>query len=213
MLTLETTPRDTFGKSLNMSRKAGKLPVVVYGPKDETVSLFVDRVSFEKIWKEAGESTVVSLVTSTGKKDVLIQEVDEDPVRRVPRHVDFYAIEAGKMVQVSVELVFTGESPAVKTLGATLVKVIHELEVEAMPKDLPHELSIDIGSLITLEDTIHAKDVPLPSGVSLITDDLEVVASVAEQKADEEPEADLDIASIEVEKKGKKEDDEVAAKA
>lgn len=210
---LKAEKRTAFGKQLAALRKGGKVPVVVYGPKEPALSATVALNEFKKVWKAAGESSIISLaIDGVGTKDVLIHEVDAHPVSGDPVHVDFYAIEAGKKLEVGVPLVFTGLAPAVKTYGATLVKVLYELEIAALPKDLPHEIAVDVSSLAELDSQIHARDIKLPAGVELVTDENEVVAAVAEQRAEEEVvAAPADLSAIEVEKKGKKEDAEGAA--
>ncbi len=138
--------------------------------------------------------------------EALIHDVDLHPVTGIPRHADFYVIEKGKKLQVNVQLEFTGVASAVKDLEGTLVKVLHELEIEAMPKDLPREVLVDISQLATLESQILAKDIPLPAGVTLITGADEVVAAISvKQEEKEEPVAS--IADIEVVgEKGKEEE-------
>ena len=166
-----------------------------------------------KAWKQAGESSVINLKGNDIDLEVLIQDIDLDPVTDNVRHADFYVIEKGKKVTVNIPLEFTGVAPAVKDLGGILVKVLHELEIEAMPKDLPHNLTVDVVSLATFEDRIFAKDVVLPAGVTLLTKPEEVVASVAQAVEEVVEEAPVDLTAIEVEKKGKevKEGEEGAA--
>ena len=135
----------------------------------------------------------------------LIHEVDLDPITNQPRHVDFYAVTKGEKVEVAIPLVFKGISPAVEQ-GANLVKVLHELEVEADPMNLPHNIEVDISMLAALGDKIHASDLTLPKDIKLVTPPGEVVALVQEVVEEkEEVVAPADIASIEVEKKGKEE--------
>jgi large subunit ribosomal protein L25 len=123
-------------------------------------------------------------------------------------HADFYVPEKGKKVEVEVPLEFVGVSTAVKDLGGTLVKVMHEIEVEALPKDLPHSIKVDISKLIDVEAQILAGDLALPEGVSLITEAEEVVASIAVAEEEKEVAAPADLSQIELaEKKGKKEEE------
>ncbi len=201
--------RTIFGNKLAASREAGKLPIVIYGPKEAAASFFVDAKDFKKMFKEAGESSVVTLTTPDGPKETLIKEVTVHPVSGEPLHADFYVVEKGKKVEVAVPLVFVGEAPAEKELGGTLVKVAHEIQVEAMPKDLPHEIEIDVSSLVDFDSRILVQDIKLPSGVTVITEGEEVIALVG-AGGEEVVETDetADITSIEVEKKGKKEDEE-----
>ena len=110
-------------------------------------------------------------------------------------------------LQVPVELIFERESPAEKNLGALIVKVLHEVEVECLPRNLPPELKVDLGLLVDLESQILAKDIKLPDGVELVTGSDEVIALAKEAKEEEvesEPE-EIDMENIEVEKKGKDE--------
>jgi large subunit ribosomal protein L25 len=159
---------------------------------------------FEKAFKIAGESSIVQLTGLGPTIQTLIHEVDVHPVTGVPRHADFYAIEKGAKVEVAVPLVFVGESPAVKA-GANLVKVLHELEIEADPINLPQEIEVDLALLINLGDQIHARDIRLPAGVRLMIDPEEVVILVQEVEEEAEETASSDLSGIEVEKKGKEE--------
>ena len=164
----------------------------------------IPKIDFLKVWEEAGESSVVTLNTSEGEKESFIHDVDLDPVTGNPRHADFYVFEKGHKVEVALPVEFTGISPAVKDLGGTLVKVLHEIKVEAMPKDLPHNLTIDIGSLTQFGDQILAKDIQLSSGLELKENPEEVVVTVAAPREEKEEEAaPIDLSAIEVEKKGK----------
>ena len=195
-------------KTLTTLRKGGEMPAVFYGPKETSTPIVFSIAEFKKLWKKAGESTVVVLKGEDGEKEALIYDVDFDPITGEPRHADFYVMEKGKRVEVAVPLEFVGVAPAVKELGGVLVKALHELEIESLPKDLPHAIEIDVSSLVDFESNILAKDIKLPAGVALKTNPEEVVASTSEAKEEPEaPVAEMTIADIEVEKKGKKEEE------
>jgi len=207
-LTVEA--RDTKGKKLAALRTEGKLPGVVYGPKEKATPLLVDRVAFEKMLKEAGESSVIRLEGLDTPKEVLVHDVAFDPTRGGAIHVDFYAIEAGKELTLHVPLEFIGEAPALKQ-GGTLTKVLHEIEVTCVPANLPQHIDVDISTLDSMEAQIHVKDLVIPKGVTVENDPEDVVVLV--QAVAEEVEAapaEIDMASIEVEKKGKTEEEEAA---
>lgn len=210
MLQLIVQERNTSAvrESPESLRKKGLLPAVFYGPKEKSTPIVLNKIDFVKILREAGESTVIGLQTPKGEIEALVREVSYEPVRGEPVHVDFYVPEKGKTVAVYVPLVFLGISLAIKDLGGMLVKVLHEIEVEALPKDLPHDIKVDIGTLIDLDSQILAQDIPLPTGVALLTEPEEVVAaiSVAEEEK-EDVAAPVDLSAIEVEKKGKKEEE------
>jgi large subunit ribosomal protein L25 len=202
MLTLIAEPRDMKIKPEAL-RANGRIPAVFYGPKEKNTPISVSTIDFIKIFKKAGESSVIILKDGKNEHEVLIQDIDVHPVTGAPRHADFYVIEKGKKVKVNIPLVFEGISPAVKDKGAILIKVARDLEIEAAPKDLPPELKVDISSLVEFSSTIMAKDIKLPEGVTLISGAEEIVASVSEAKEEVEEVKPVDMSAIEVEKKGK----------
>lgn len=209
MLKLKAEARES-GKS----RVKGIIPAVMYGPKNPTTSIAVSEAEFNKIWKQAGESTVVTLECADGEHDTLIHDIARDPVSDAITHVDFYTIDKDTKVEVAIPLEFVGVAPAVKDLGGILIKVIHELEIEALPKDLPHGLEVDISSLATFEDHITAADIKLPAGVSLKIAPEEIIALVnaAKEEVEDAP-TTIDMDSIGLsDQKGKK-DEEGAGEA
>ncbi len=204
MLKLKAEPRES-GKAA----VAGVIRAVMYGPKNPATSISVGEPEFNKIWKAAGESSVVTLQCPDGDHDTLIHAIARNPVTDAITHVDFYAVDKDVKVSVAVPIEFIGVSPAVKNLGGILIKVMHELEIEALPKDLPHGLEVDISSLATFDDHITAADIVLPAGVSLMVPPEEIVALVNEAKEEADEVAapiDMDSIGLSVEK-GKKEDD------
>ena len=205
MLTLEVKRRTTLGKaSKRLSSEV--MPAVYYGRKEATTPIELSRGLFKKAWRTAGESSVVVLKDGERELETLIHAVDFDPVMGEPRHADFYVLEKGKKVQVAVPIHFEGVPEAVKNLGGILVKVLHEMEVEALPKDLPHAITVDVASLSTFESQILVKDIQLPAGVVAMAGAEEVVAAIA-QPHEEKEEVPVDLSAIEVEKKGKKEEE------
>ncbi|MHB0977906.1 MAG: 50S ribosomal protein L25 [Minisyncoccota bacterium] len=205
MITLKAEARDIATK-LDGLRKAGRIPAVFYGKKEPSTPISINTVDFLKVWKQAGESSVVVLETPDGEKESLIHDIDFDPVNGTPRHADFYVFEKGHKVEVEVPLEFEGVAPAIKDLGGSLVKVVHAVRVEAMPKDLPHDIKIDITPLVDFSSQILAQDIVMPHGVTLLEKPEEVIALVSAPREEKEEEAaPVDLESIEVEKKGKDE--------
>ncbi len=207
MFTIKAKKRSEDIK-LDTLRKAGEIPAVFYGAGRKNTPISLSLVEFKKIWREAGESSVVSVKTPEEDVDILIQEVQVDPVTEEPVHADFLAIDMKKKIRVKVPLVFEGISNAVKNGIGNLVKVLYEVEIEALPTDLPHDLVVDISSLEGLDSQIFVSNIKLPAGVTVITDTKEVVASiVAQVEEKEEVVVPVDLSAIEVEKKGKKEEE------
>jgi len=218
MNTLTATKRSKADK-LKTIRTNGMIPAVVYGVQVENTIISVPSVDFQKILKIAGESSTILLEIKgeEGKKevskkiDVLIHDMQLDPIKGFPIHVDFLAIDMNKPVEVTVPIEFTGIAPAEKDNLGNLVKVLHEVEIEALPKDLPHNVVVDLSVLVALNDQIHVKSIVLPKGVTMITNADEVVALIAAIKEEVVEEAPVDLSAIEVEKKGKKEEEGAGA--
>jgi len=193
------------GGNLKALRDKGLIPAVVYGEGQKNVSIQVDYHEFRKVLEQAGESTIIHLKIGDEARNVLIHDVAKDPVSDDFIHVDFYHVRMDKVITTEVPLVFEGESSAIKNLEGTLIKTITEVEVEALPKDLPHELKVDISILETFDDHIKISDLKLPEGVKLKADSEEVIASVIPPRTEEElaeleekPEEEIE----EVEKEG-----------
>lgn len=210
MITLSATKRDNT--KLAALRTEEKLPAVYYGMGKDAVSITVSAKDFAKVWKDAGETTAVTLDIDGDKVTTLIHDIQHHPLTNVATHVDFLIIDMKKEIEVAVPIEFIGLAEAEKGNLGTLVKVLHEVQVRALPNDLPHGFEVDVTPLATLDAQIHVKDLVLPKGVTMITDGEEVIASMAAYKEEEaeEPTA-IDFDAIQVEEKGKKEDDEAAA--
>lgn len=194
------------GKGVQALRAEGHMPAVVYSGGEEALAIQLAERDFKKVFAEAGESTVITLSIDGEEKSVLIQDVDLDPVTSYPRHADFYAIKKGQKVKVEVPIEFVGESEAVKTLGANLVKVLHELEIEGEATALPHHIEVSIEPLKNFEDQILAGSISLPAGITLMSGADEVVAIAAKPEEEKVEEAAPDMSAIEIsEERGKKE--------
>jgi large subunit ribosomal protein L25 len=188
-------------------RASGSVPANVYGPKQEPISISANAKELAKVLDEAGESTIVELTGLKETIEVLVKEVDFDPVKRGVRHVDFYAIERGKEMTTNVGLEFIGESPAEKGGIGSVTKVLHELEVTCLPSNLPSHIDVDVSSLEDEHSKITVADLITPEGVTIENEPEETVAvvSLAREEEEEEPQ-EIDMDAIEVEEKGKGEE-------
>ena len=194
-------------------RKQGFIPGVLYGPKTNPSTVKVDAKEFSKAYKEAGESSLVNLKSQETTVPVLIREIQKEPVRGAVIHVDFYQPPLDEEIQVAVPLVFQGEAPGVKDLGGTLLRNIHEVEVKALPQNLPHEIVVDVSKLTTFEERILVRDLAHDANVEILRDPEEVVAQVVKA---EDVEAELlqpvieNVEEVESSKPEKKEEEEGA---
>lgn len=211
MLGLIAKKRGLFGKKVKTLRQKGLFPAIMYGRGVKNIPLELKFSDFAKIWEKAGESTLVELDIDGEIKNVLISDVQFDPLTDEPRHADFHAVRMDEKIRAKVPIEFTGESPAVKNFGAVLVKVMYEAEVEALPADLPQDITVDISGLSNFEDRIFIKDISLGSSVDIIAGPDDVVILVSEPKKEEALVAEVGLESIEVIEKGKKEKETEAA--
>jgi len=180
-------------KKLKDLRDKGIMPGVLYGPKVKPVSVEVDLKGFKKVYEEAGESSLISLKVDGKEFLVLIHEIQKDPVSGEFIHVDFYQPILTEEVEATVPLVFEGEASAVGELGGTLVKGFQEVEVKALPQNLPHEIKVNVESLKTFEDEITIKDLKTAEGVKIMKEPNEIVANVVPlEKVEEELEKPIE---------------------
>lgn len=202
------------GGNPNESRLIGEIPGVVYGgDRAGTTVVSVVSSDFIRLYNQAGESTLIDFsIDGAAPVKVLVQSVQLDPVKSSPTHIDFRQINMNKPMEVDVELNFVGEAPAVKDLAGTLTKSLDSVTVTCLPKDLVSELTVDLSLLKTFDDAIRVKDLVPPTGITIESDPEQTIAKVTpplsedELKALEEPVA-VDLTAIEVEKKGKKEEE------
>lgn len=207
MLTLNIEKRDK-NISLDELRGGDKIPAVFYGNDVDSTPISLSYPDFKRVWKEAGSSSIISLKGIGEEKEVLIQDIDIDPVSDQVRHIDFYVVKRGQLMETEVPLEFVGESIAVKSLGGILVKALHQLKIEVLPKDLPKSIEVDISVLTELDSTISVMDLKLPEGVKTTEEPEETVAAISQAKEEVVDEEPIDIDDVEIEQKGKKEEDE-----
>ena len=210
MLVIKAKKRKQIGKKVKDLRKQGILPAILYGPGIKNLPLEIDSKEFEKILREAGESSLIKLQIGDEKMKnkeftVLIHEIERDPLTLKPIHIDFYQPKLKEEVEALVPLIFEGESRVVKELGGTLVKNISEIKVKSLPLNLPKEIKVSIDKLKTFEDEIFVSDLKLPEGVKILKDKKEIVAFAAPpEKVEEELEKPIEEKVEEVEKVEKK---------
>jgi len=214
MLEINANVRKEAGRKTKKLRKKGILPAVVYGSKMKPVSLEVETKSFEKLYNKAKGSSLLSLKIE-GKKEkylVLIHDFQRDSLTGKFIHIDFYQPSLKEKIQIKIPLVFEGESEAIKGLGGTLIKNIAEVEVKALPENLPHEIRVNIGKIKTFEDHIKISDLEIPKNVEILKNAGEIIASVVPpSKVEEELEKPIEEKIEEIEKVEKKKDTEEEA--
>lgn len=176
--------------AINELRNSGFVPGVVYGKGVKNVDVSVAEIPLKKAFAEAGESTLLELEVAGDKtRHVIINEVQTDPFKGEPIHVDFLEVRLDEKIKAEVPVLFVGESIAVKGLGGILVKNIQHIEVEAFPQDLPHNIEVDISSINTFEDHIKISDIKIDPKVKILSEASSIVASVVPPRTEEELES------------------------
>ncbi len=185
---LAAARREITGKKVAHLRRDGKLPGVIFGRGLDSNNVSVDAHEFELLRRRAGPNTLIDLsVDGESSAPVLVHGVQTHRVTRRPLHVDLYVVRMTEELTVDVPLVSEGESEAVETGGGTLLHVIENVRVRALPDHLPQSIHYSIESLATFDDQIHVRDLEIPSDATLLTDPDEVVAKVLPPRVEEEP--------------------------
>ena len=169
--------RTVMGSKVKNIRLDGFIPAVLYGKGQEPIALQVPNKDFNKAFKAAGESTLIYVSADGQTYPTIIHDIARHPASDAIIHADFYKVNLSEKIKTNVPIVFVGESLAVKE-GGILIRNVNELEVEALPQDLPHEISIDISILGAFGNQVLIKDVKLGSKVEIHGNPEEIIATV-----------------------------------
>ena len=208
---LNAQKREVLGSKVKQLRRTGYLPAVLYGKNQESIPLQIPVKDFHKAFVSAGESTLIFLNVDGQTYPTIIHDIAKDAVSDEILHADFYKVRLDEKIKAKVAVVFQGESPAVKDLGGIFVRNINELEIEALPQDLPHEIVIEMSVLKNIGDQILVKDLKLDSKLKVVAEAEEIVATIQEPMSEEELEKALEaptttIEDVEIIKKEKEEE-------
>ena len=169
MISLSAKIRKDIRRRVKFLREKELVPAVLYGPKVKNLNLEVVLKEFEKIYKEAGESSLISLdiAGQDEKFSVLIHDIQIDAISGNPIHIDFYQPDLTEEIEIMVPIVIEGEAPVIKAFGGTLVSNISEIEIKTLPQNLPKDIKVNVDKLKTFEDYILIKDLQVPEGVKI----------------------------------------------
>lgn len=209
---LTVQKREILGKKTKFLRNKGLIPAELYGHNVENAHLSVPVKEFSKIFKEAGESTVIKLNIENENKaaefNVLIHDIERNHITDEISHIDFYAIKMDEKIRVRVPLEFIGESAVSKTKEGLLVKAMNEIEVEALPGNLPRHIQVDVGAITEIGKSILVKDLNLEKGVRILVDPETVVATAVEVAEEEIAAPVVSVEDVKVESEEKKKERE-----
>lgn len=186
-------------------RRKGQIPAELYGHGISNLHLSVNSKEFAKLYKEAGENTVINVKVDGSVKPVLIHDVQFNPLTEEIRAIDFYEVRMDEETRIPVPLEFVGVPPAVSDLHGVLIKAMDEIEVEALPGDIPSEIKIDLSKLTELNQSIYVKDLAVTGKFKFTVDPETVVLTVSEPAPEEEvPVAEVKPEEVVVETEEKK---------
>jgi large subunit ribosomal protein L25 len=189
-------------------RKNGKIPAVFYGKDIKAESIVVDLKAFTSIIETNGINAVIDLDFKDGKKAAIVKSLQRDILTRRPVHIDFQAVSLKDKVEVSVPIHIEGVADGVKNFGGVMEFIVREVRVEALPKNIPQKINIDVSAL-GIGDRITVADMPKIDAVEYLQDPstliVHVIVAAAEGEKSESPVEETETAQPEVISKGKKE--------
>ena len=192
-LSLLVSKRKVLRKKVKNLRKNGIIPLHVYGPDVESVSLEAQASEVMSVLSQAGSNVPVSLTVDGEEILSFVRELQWDPLTEALLHVDFLQVDPKKELLVNVPIVLSGEAPAAKETGGNVVQYAQTVEIKALPLSIPKEFTLNVDTLLTLDDVLRASDISLPENVALETASDLPVARVQLPKAEEEaPEEELE---------------------
>lgn len=183
---LQVQKREKLGRGVKALRKQGFIPAELYGKGVENLHLAAPAKEFKKLFKQAGENTIVNVVVGKDKHPVLIQDVSYNYLTGDIENVDFYQVRMDEKIKVGIPLEFVGAAPAVKEKSGILVKALQEVEIEALPLDIPHDFKVDLSGLLDIGQSVYVKNLEAVPGVKILVEPETVIATVTAQVTEEE---------------------------
>ncbi len=187
--TLLANSRTVTGKKVKFLRDSGIVPGTIYSKGEPSVSIEFDGKTFIKTLLTAGKSTIIHCSVGKSVYPVLISAIQRDPIRNEVMHVEFHKVNLKEKIKADVPLEYVGEPVGIKEVGGMLLPLVFEVEVEALPSDLPEKFIIDVSPLATINAELQVKDIPVGPGVTINTDGDLIIVKLAEKVKEEVVEA------------------------
>jgi large subunit ribosomal protein L25 len=201
MTKLSAKIRKEVGKKISKLRKEKMIPGICYGAEIKNAAISVDAKEFTDVLRETEGSSLFDLEIEGKSFPVIIKEIQRDPLSGNIIHVDFYQVPMDKKIEVTVPLIFEGESPAVKNLGGTLIKDLHSIDIKVLPNLIPKHIVVNIGKLENIGDEILVENIEFPEGADVLRNKKDVIAYISAVAAvEEEPEKPVEAGVIGEEK-------------
>lgn len=177
---LKAEKREITGKKVKKLRNEGITPANIYGKNFESLSIQLPIKDFESVYSQVHETGLVDLQIDKDTHPVLIHNVQRNPINQMPIHVDFYKVNLKEKVKASIPVIATDEAKAEKDKVGALMQPLNEVEVEALPTELPENIQVSVEHLAEIDDHILVSDLKAPSGVEILTNPEETVFRIAE---------------------------------
>ena len=203
---LKAEKREILGSKVRKMRKVGLIPATVFGKTIDSTSIQISSVEFNRIYKQAGETSLIwiSVDGEAKERPTLVKDLSNNPMTGKIVHIDFHQVNLKEKVTANVPVEIIGESDLIKSGAAVLDIHMDEVEVEALPTDIPEKLVFDISTLKEVGDHLLLSSIELPTGVTMISDPESIVVALGEPQKEEEP---LDTAIVETEVLGEADKD------
>jgi large subunit ribosomal protein L25 len=184
---LQVETRTIIGKRVRTLRRDGLIPAVIYKKNLDSVLIQIPYGEFVKVFKQAGKTHVIDISVDTLKYSTIIQDIDIDPIRSTPRHIDFLAVDLNILISTQVPVTIVGEARGVKENGLVLTQMVKELEVSCLPDNIPEQIEVDVTELLEIGDHISVADLIKNPSFEIVEEPDTLIASLVAQSIEEEP--------------------------
>lgn len=167
---LSAISRTLVGRKVKNLRKQGQIPATIYGKGVKSISVSVALDAFSKVYKETGETGLIELQADKEMRPVLVHTVQIDPVTQAILHVEFHQVDLKQKVHAKIPVHIIGEAPAVAQKLGVLLTVLNDIEVEALPAELPEKIEVDVAMLAEVDQEVKVADLKVGSSVTVLTD-------------------------------------------
>lgn len=209
-LVIQATRRSVTGKKVGALRRDGKLPGVLYGYQTESTPILMELREASRVLAHASSSQLITINLDGKEFATLVREKQRDFIKGTLLHVDFQVVSLTEKIRTSVGIELAGTSPAVKDYNGVVVQELDEVEVEALPQDLPDKFVVDISGLTKIGDAVFVRDLSVPSSIQILNEPEEVVVIITGAAPEiSEEEVSEEISEPEVIERGKKEEEEI----
>lgn len=182
---VQTTKRAIIGKKVAAIRSTGIVPATIYGKGIESMSVSLKTQDAEDLYKKAGHSSVVDVSVDGQVYPCLIADLSRHPVSHALLNMQFRKVNLKEKIKAMVPVDLVGQSPAIKENAGVLLTLVNDVEVEALPNDLPEHFEVDISSLLAVDDQITVGELKIPSQVTIITDPEIIIVKIGEKTKEE----------------------------